>query len=103
MRHGTKGAALAAKIDAASVVLPVDPAWDRNAASGVPNVGYRAPMTARDIERFAEAEYERMTARSWHNDVCGTCHEVLTNVGDCYTCEDDPVARARKLLADLGL
>jgi hypothetical protein len=55
-------------------------------------------MTARDIERFAEAEYERMTARGWHNDTCGTCNEVLTNVGDCYGCDPDPVARARKLL-----
>lgn len=96
MRGGTKGGDLAARLDAQ--VLPVDPTWGVEDRHGdrVLSWGTRRPVTAKDIERMGEVEYERRTSGGWSDDTCPGCQLRKAYNGTC-DCNDTPTVPGERV------
>lgn len=97
MIRGTKGAALASKIDLERSPLPVDPTWDPE-RHPYPSYGFRRPVTAQQIEAMAEAEFERLTTGGWRNGPCPDCNVAMADNGACF-CTDGRSADAMAAIA----
>lgn len=79
--HGKRHAhVLGDRLDAK--VIPVDPQWEANGP--IPNVGYRKPISSREIEQWAEAEYVARTEGDMvGRPTCPTCDLRVSLGGIC--------------------
>lgn len=68
----TKGAALRARLDAPSIV-----------ARELRECGMLPKISAAQIERMADEEFERRTWNGWSRIVCPTCQQACSDNGAC--------------------
>lgn len=104
-RGGTIGSTLAGRIDGDK-----DRYVDTGEYMGECRAhGVKKKVTRQQLDKFAEAEYERMTSDGWGPYACPNCFQVFAASGACW-CSDatgntlqQPLTREEIILRSVGL